>query len=246
MHCITDLLTHLNDYLQIALFSDYCPNGLQVEGKPQCVKVATAVSASENVINLAIDQKADLLIVHHGLFWNKDPYVITGPKRRKLKLLLESGLNLAAYHLPLDAHQEIGNNWKAARDLGWADLSSFWGIGVQGKVPKLSQADFQASLEKYYGQKASVVFGGKKAIETCALVSGGAYRQLEDAAKAGLDAFVTGNFDEPAWHMAHEEGINFYALGHAATEKVGPKALAQYLKESYGVEAFFIDEPNPF
>lgn len=246
MHCITDLLTHLNDYFQIALFSDYCPNGLQVEGKPQVVRVATAVSASENVINQAIDQKADLLIVHHGLFWNKDPYVITGPKRRKLKLLLESGLNLAAYHLPLDAHQGIGNNWKAARDLGWADLSAFWGIGVQGKVPNLSQADFQASLEKYYGQKASVVFGGKKTIETCALISGGAYRQLEDAAKAGVDAFVTGNFDEPAWHMAHEEGINFYALGHAATEKVGPKALAQYLKESYGVDAFFIDEPNPF
>ncbi|MFV0339676.1 MAG: Nif3-like dinuclear metal center hexameric protein [Parachlamydiaceae bacterium] len=246
MHYISDLVSHLNDYLQIALFTDYCPNGLQVEGKHEVKRVATAVSASEKVIQEAIEKKADLLIVHHGLFWNKDSYVVTGPKMRKLKLLLESGLNLAAYHLPLDAHQEVGNNWKAARDLGWNDLQPFCSIGVQGKVHPQSREGFQATLEAYYGQKAAVVWGGKDKIASCALISGGAYRSVEDASKAGVDAFITGNFDEPAWHMAHEEKINFLAQGHAATEKVGPKALGEYIQSTFELETFFIDEANPF
>lgn len=246
MLLIKDLLSHLNDYLQISLFSDYGPNGLQVEGKEQIKRIATAVSASQYVIEQAIEQKADLLVVHHGLFWNKDPYVVTGPKKRKLKLLLEAELNLVAYHLPLDANQEIGNNWKAARDLGWQDLTPFSTVGVKGSFPKMPREKFQSALENYYGQKAAVVWGGKKEIGSCALISGGAYRQIDEAILAQLDAFITGNFDEPAYHMAREGGINFLAMGHAATEKVGPKAMANYLSSEYQVDAFFIDEPNPF
>lgn len=246
MHYITDLLSLLNDYLQVPLFQDYCPNGLQVEGKPQVSAVATAVSASENVIRHAIEKKADLLIVHHGLFWQKDSYVIDRSKKRKLSLLMKHDISLAAYHLPLDAHREVGNNWKAAIDLGWTELSPFGGVGVRGKVLGHSRESFQRSLEEYYGQKAHVALGGKERIETCALISGGAYRSTDEAARAGIDCFITGNFDEPVWHLAHEEKINFFALGHASTEKVGPRALADYLRRVLNVNAFFIDELNPF
>lgn len=246
MHYIADILSHLNDYLQIGLFQDYCPNGLQVEGKPSILRVATAVSASENIIQLAAEKKVDLLIVHHGIFWNKDPYVITGPKRRKLKVLMDHNISLAAYHLPLDAHREVGNNWKAAIDLGWTDLEPFELVGVKGRMKKQPREDFQKSLESYYGQKAAAALGGKEQVETCALISGGAYRSIEGAAVQGIDCFVSGNFDEPAWHMAHEGSINFFALGHAATEKIGPRSLADYLRRVLNLDAFFLDELNPF
>lgn len=246
MHYIADILSHLNDYLQAGQFQDYCPNGLQVEGKQHISRVATAVSASEHILSQAAEKKVDLLIVHHGIFWNKDPYVIIGPKKRKLKILMDHQISLAAYHLPLDAHHEVGNNWKAAIDLGWTDLEPFEAIGVRGKFKKQSREDFQKSLESYYGQKAAVAFGGKEQVETCALISGGAYRSIDCASQAGLDCFVTGNFDEPAWHMAHEGDINFFALGHAATEKVGPRSLADYLRRVLNLDAFFLDELNPF
>lgn len=246
MHYIADILSHLNDYLQAGQFQDYCPNGLQVEGKQRVSRAATAVSASENILKQAAEKKVDLLIVHHGMFWNKDPYVILGPKKRKLKILMDHQISLAAYHLPLDAHHEVGNNWKAAIDLGWTDLEPFDTIGVKGRFKKQSREDFQKILESYYGQKAAVAFGGKEQVETCALISGGAYRSIDGASQAGVDCFITGNFDEPAWHMAHEGGINFFALGHAATEKVGPRSLADYLRRVLNLDAFFLDELNPF
>jgi dinuclear metal center YbgI/SA1388 family protein len=246
MHYIADILSHLNDYLQAGQFQDYCPNGLQVEGKQNVSRVATAVSASENILKQAAEKKVDLLIVHHGMFWNKDPYVIFGPKKRKLKILMDHHISLAAYHLPLDAHHEVGNNWKAAIDLGWTDLLPFEEIGVRGRFKKQSREELQSSLESYYGQKAVVALGGKEQVETCALISGGAYRSIDCAVGAGVDCFVTGNFDEPAWHMAHEGNINFFALGHAATEKVGPRSLADYLRRVLNLDAFFLDELNPF
>ncbi len=251
MHCITDLLSHLNDYLQVSLFSDYCPNGIQVEGKQRISKVATAVSASVKIIEEACRRDVDLLIVHHGMFWDKDPYPVLGPKKRKLELLLKHGISLAAYHLPLDAHREVGNNWKAAIDLGWSGLEPFGyyrglPIGVQGSFSKMPREKLQAALEAYYGQKAAVAFGGKEMVSSCALVSGGAYRQIEEASQKGVDCFVTGNFDEPAWHMAHEGAVNFFALGHAATEKVGPRALADYLRRVHNLDAVFLEELNPF
>lgn len=243
---LTDLLNQLNDYLQVSLFKDYCINGLQVEGKRKIKKIATAVSASLNVIQKAIEQDVNVLIVHHGIFWDKDSPIIQGTKREKLALLLKEEVSLAAYHLPLDAHREVGNNWKAAIDLGWEELEPFEGVGVRGKIKKITREDFQKGLEDYYGQKAVCAFGGKKEMTTVALISGGAYRQISAAAACEIDSFITGNFDEPAWHMAHEEKINFYALGHAATEKIGPRALADFIRRIYNLDAIFIDEINPF
>lgn len=251
MHTLLDLSNQLNEFLQISLFSDACPNGIQVEGNENITTAATAVSCSMNVIKEAAARGVNLLIVHHGIFWHRDSPVISGVKKEKLKLLLSSGISLAAYHLPLDAHREVGNNWKAALDLGWSDLEPFFAmdgqfIGVKGHFKPLSTADFQSSLEKYYGQKAAVALGGKKTVQSAALISGGAYKQIVDAAKSGVDCYITGNFDEPAWHDAHEYGINFFSLGHASTEKVGVRALADYLTSVHRLKTSFIDEFNPF
>lgn len=248
---LKELLRFLDELFLKNGIQDFCPNGLQVEGKHSIARIATAVSANLATIEAAIGNHADALIVHHGLFWKNDSYAIQGVKREKLSKLLAHGISLIAYHLPLDMHGEVGNNWKAARDLGWTDLEPFGffngaGAGVKGKVGSDSRAEFKKKLEKYYQHPATCALGGPDVIRTAALVSGGAYKMLYDAAAEGIDAFITGNFDEPAWHQAKEEKINFYAMGHSATERVGPLALAEYLAKSLPVPCQFIDIENPF
>ncbi len=251
MITLQELCYKLNGLLLRPEITDYCPNGLQVEGKEKISKVVTGVSASFSTIEAAVKANADALIVHHGMFWKGDSYVVNGAKKRKLALLIESGISLLAYHLPLDAHEEYGNNWKAAKEMGWQNLEPFGifngvPIGVKGTFSPVSREAFQQLLEKYYDHPANSALGGKEQVSTVGLVSGGAYRSIEEAAKEGLDCFVTGNYDEPAWHMAHEMGVNFFPLGHSATERVGPRALGEWLKETTGVAVEFVDIPNPF
>lgn len=248
---LKELTQFLDELLPSKGITDYAPNGLQIEGKENITKLATAVSASLETIEAAVKQKMDVLIVHHGLFWQRDSYVIQGVKRQKLALLLENGISLFAYHLPLDMHTEIGNNWKVAKDLGWVDLQPFGNlngvpIGVKGKIPSCSQKELQECLENYYQHPAVCAWGGRDCIQTIALVSGGAYKIMIDAAKEGIDAFITGSFDEPIWYQAKEEGINFLALGHSATERVGPRALAKHLTETLLFPCDFLDLENPF
>lgn len=248
---LKDLQYYCDNLLSSKTIPDYCSNGLQVEGRPQIKKLATAVSASLATIESAVKYGADVLLVHHGIFWNGDSYNITGTVRQKLLLLLKNDISLLAYHLPLDMNQEFGNNWKAAQDLGWTDLKPFGfskGLfsGVQGKLPKMSREKFQQKLEIYYQHPAHCALGGKSEIESAALISGGAYKYITEASLAGLDCFITGNFDEPAWHQAFEERINFFAMGHSATEKIGPKTIGQHLKEKFNLEYQFLDIPNPF
>ena len=246
-----DLEVYLNNYLKVSVIKDYCPNGLQVEGRSDIKKMATAVSASLETFEQCIEQAIDALIVHHGLFWEKDPYQLVGIKRAKIELLLKGGISLFAYHLPLDAHQEVGNNWQAARDWGWENLEPFgdyYGtlIGVKGTFTDRPIQQLVKEVENYYGHPAASALGGKKNVKSGALISGGAYKELAKAAAAGVDCFITGNFDEPAWNVAHEEGIHFLALGHAATEKVGPRALARHISEKFDVPVQFLDTFNPF
>lgn len=250
MHC-SELEAYLHSYLTVSLIRDFCPNGLQVEGTKEIKKVATAVSANWMTLEKAAEAGAHGLIVHHGLFWNNDPYPIVGAKRKKMELLLKHGMALYGYHLPLDAHQVVGNNWQAARALGWGDLQPFGDyngtlIGVKGTFEPKPIEEFIRVVERYYEHPATVALGGKKVVGSAALISGGAYKELSAAARAGVDCFITGNFDEPAWGVAYEEGINFLALGHSATEKVGPKALAEHLKQQLHLDAFFLDISNPF
>lgn len=251
MITLTELVTYLNEKLQASSFSDFTSNGLQVEGKAHICKSATAVTASLKTIQEAVKEGVDVLIVHHGLFWKGDEWPVVGAKKEKLKLLLDHGISLLCYHLPLDAHQEFGNNWGAAQEMGWAHLESFGDfngkkIGVKGTFARCPVTHFQKRLEEYYQHQAHVAYGGKEFVETVALISGGAYRAITDAIKEGVDCFVTGNFDEPAWHHAFEGKIHFFALGHAATERIGPRALGKHIQDYFRIENIFLDIENPF
>lgn len=251
MITLKELSAYLNDYLHCGLFVDYCKNGVQVEGCKTVGSIATAVSANLETIEAAQKLAVDALIVHHGLFWKNDSHVISGSKKEKIKILLGNDMSLLAYHLPLDAHLAVGNNWKAAKDMGWTDLQPFGlfdgqPIGVKGRLNKMNRNQFQKELEKYYGQNAHSALGGREEVETAALISGGAYKSILEAAAQGIDCFVTGNFDEPAWNHAYEEKVNFFALGHTATERIGVRALGEHLGEKFGLKHHFIDTPNPF
>ncbi len=251
MITLQELSSYLDLLLSSADFTDDCPNGLQVEGKREVRKIAFAVSASVAAIEAAVQLGADALIVHHGIFWQKDPLPVCGPKKQKLEKLLCNQISLLGYHLPLDAHQQLGNNWKAAADLGWFQLEPFGlfrkkVIGVKGQFTKMRIEDFQNALEKYYGHPAHPALGGKKEVLTCGIISGGAHWSLVEAAEQGLDCYITGSFDEPIWDIAHEREINFFALGHYATERVGIMALCKDIQAHYGISCSFIDLPNPF
>lgn len=241
----------LDEWLESDSFKDYGPNGLQVEGAPRITKAATAVSASLETIEAAVEAGVQALVVHHGMFWKKDDYCVTGVKRKKLELLLQNGISLLGYHLPLDAHRALGNNWRAAQDLGWHNPEPFGNfdgvcIGVKGSFEPISVDKFQGQLEKYYEHRAHVAPGGKSEISSAALISGGAHWSIKEAVKAGVDCFITGSFDEPIWHIAREEGIHFFAMGHSATERVGPRALGECIQEQLDIETVFLDLANPF
>jgi dinuclear metal center YbgI/SA1388 family protein len=248
---LLELNQYTDEFLQSKLVADNCPNGLQIEGQQEIRCLASAVTASLKTIEAAVTLGAQALVVHHGLFWNGDSYVISGSKYEKIRLLIKNGISLLSYHLPLDMNQQVGNNWKAAQDMGWKDLQPFGSykgmfIGVQGRIPATPRDELQKQLEKYYQHSAFCALGGKENVQSVALISGGAYRSISEAGSAGIDCFITGNFDEPAWHLAHEEKVNFYALGHSATERIGPKALGEHLSQKFNLEHRFIDIPNPF
>jgi len=245
------LSAYLDELMFVSEFKDYCPNGLQVQGKPSILKIATAVSASLETIEKAVEAGVDALIVHHGMFWKGEPAPVVGVKKKKLKLLIQNEISLLGYHLPLDAHGTLGNNWKVAHDLGWFNLAPCGIVegkatGVMGFFSPMTREAFGKLIEEYYGHPINCALGGKEMVESVYLISGGAYKYLSDAVSCGADCFITGNFDEPAWHDAFELGINFYAMGHSATERVGPIALGNHLKERFQIDCHFIDVYNPF
>lgn len=247
------LIDYLDDELEVSTIDDFCPNGLQVEGQNKTVQlIATAVSASLETIHKATLLKPQVLLVHHGLFWDKDSHRILGVKKEKIMKLLQHGITLLGYHLPLDCHKVWGNNWKAARDMGWKDLKSFGSycgsaqIGVIGNMDSIPIATFQKQLEKYYQHPAHIALGGPTVIKKAALISGGAHKEIRKAIETKADAFITGSFDEPIWHIAHEEKINFFALGHSHTERVGPQAIGDHLAKKFNLKHQFIDIENPF
>ncbi len=250
---LESLVNYLHDNLELSSIDDFCPNGLQVDsGHHEITQITTAVSASLETIDAAIALKPQVLLVHHGIFWNKDSLCITGVKRDKIKRLLDHGISLLAYHLPLDCHQKWGNNYKAAHDMGWKNLQGFGPrcpqaqLGVFGEIPPTPVAAFQEKLEDFYNHSATTALGGPQIISKVALISGGAHREIEQAAKAGADAFITGSFDEPTWHLAKELNIHFFAMGHSNTEKIGVQTLGNHLKQKFHLTHHFLDIPNPF
>lgn len=246
-----DLVAYCDDLLEPDAFDDLVPNGLQVEGAPEVDHVVTGVSACQDLFHAAARRDADAVLVHHGLFWPGEPTRIVGPHRERIELLLEEDLNLVAYHLPLDAHPEVGNNFPAARDLGLVDLEP-WAehggepVGVRGSFPEPRDAEtLIGDLGEHYGQQVLAFPEGPDQVEDVGIVSGAAEEDARLAARQGLDLFVTGEASE--WNMRHarETGLHFVAAGHHATERRGVQLLAERLATEFGLTHEFVDIPNP-
>lgn len=239
-----DILEHARELLDLDAYHDYGPMGLQVVGADEVTKIAAGVSSSRELFERAVQAGAELLIVHHGLFWENDPRVVDGVMKARLKALFDGDVTLAAYHLALDAHPEIGNNALLARMLGIQGLERVleWGFGGQLDA---GLAELVDRLEQATGQKAQVFDGGPERIERAAVITGGAARLFPQIAALGYDAYVTGEPAEPTLHAARELGTHFLAGGHYATETFGIKALAEKLAERFELEWEFLDLPNP-
>lgn len=249
---VSDLLVYLENLLKPSLFRDYCPNGLQLGNEnDQISKIAFGVTADLETIEQAIAYQANVLVTHHGILWNADSLPIVGRKKIRIEKLLQSRISLISYHLPLDAHNEIGNNWKVARDLNWNDLCTFGSlllpIGVAGTFDPISIEDFQSLLSKYYqSHPIGSVLGGKRIVSSAAIMSGGAYKEIDLATRLGYDCFITGNYDEPAWSIAMEEKINFFAYGHTITERIGITALSEKIEKKFGLNCKVLVSTNLF
>ena len=243
-----ELLRGLDGLLQPERFKDYGPNGLQVEGKDSIQRIVSGVTASRALIEAAIAARADALFVHHGLFWRGQDGRIVGWMKERLRLLLAHDINLFAYHLPLDAHPELGNNAQLGRVLGWQADQRF-GEQELGCVAPAAFADAQAlaaHVERVLGRAATLVPGDStRAIRRVAWCTGGAQGFFEAAIAAGADAFITGEISEPQAHLARETGVAFIAAGHHATERYGAPAVAAHMAAQYGLEHQFIDIANP-
>jgi len=247
---LKDLLNYSNNVLEIERFQDYCPNGLQVEGKAEIKKIISGVTASQALIDAAIKEKADVLLVHHGYFWKGEDPQITGLKFKRIRSLIESGINLLAYHLPLDAHPVYGNNAKLAEILDMEIAGTFPAtkdaVGMYGRLRKpMSASAFGQKISKSLDREATHIGENSEQIQTVAWCSGAAQNYITDAAELGVDAYISGEISEQTMHIADECGIHYYAAGHHATERYGIQAFGDHLASHYGISHQFIDIPNP-
>jgi dinuclear metal center YbgI/SA1388 family protein len=247
-----DMLTaQLNALLQPERFKDYGPNGLQVEGKAQVRKIVSGVTASVALIDAAIAAQADAVFVHHGLFWRGQSGCVTGWMKQRLQKLLAHDINLYAYHLPLDAHPQLGNNAQLGLKLGFSTTGRFGeqelGFmgqrsdgGVFGDVQQLAQ-----HISIVLNRPVTGIECARAAIKNIAWCTGGAQSYFEAAIAAGADAFITGELSEPQTHYAREMGVAYFACGHHATERYGANAVAAHVAAQHGVAHEFIDIDNP-
>lgn len=239
----------INQKLNSDAIKDYVPNGLQIEGRESIQKILTGVTASLEFIDAAIARNVDAVIVHHGYFWKSETPVIRGMKYARIKKLIENGINLYAYHLPLDLHAELGNNAQLAKMWNIQDvmpISEQQPLVLTGNLSQeISVDEFSQMIETSLDRKPFIEASGPKMIKRIAWCSGAAQDYLEDAANAGFDAFITGEVSERTIYIARELGIHFIAAGHHATERDGVKALGQWLAQEYSFDVEFIDINNP-
>jgi dinuclear metal center YbgI/SA1388 family protein len=249
-----DLVDHLADLLNVQDFDDYCPNGLQVEGRAEISNIIGGVTASHALIDVAVAQGADALLVHHGYFWKGEDPRVVGMKQSRLKALLDAEINLLAYHLPLDAHPELGNNAQLAALLALKTTGSFGrgsgpDIGLYGELEKPCTAEaFGQHLTEKLGRTPMHIpsdSNGGREIRTIAWCTGAAQGFLEQAAALGVDAFLSGEISEQTVHEARELGIHYFSAGHHATERGGVMALGAHLVDEFRVDFEFVDIPNP-
>jgi len=243
-----ELELYLNNVLETGRFKDYCPNGLQVEGRRRVNKIATGVTASLAFLEAALEWGADAVLVHHGYFWRNEAPQITGRKYKRLKLLLANDLNLFAFHLPLDDHPEYGNNAQLGKRMGWIPDGRFGDqdLGWMTTLPMpITLAHFAAQVEQTLGREPLVLGDPDRELRRVAWCTGAAQSYFEAAIDAGADVFLTGEISEPTTHMSAESGVAFLAAGHHATERFGVQALGAHLSEAFDVEHLFIDIHNP-
>ncbi len=251
MASLEELTEYINTFLQIDRFKDYCPNGLQVEGKSAVHSVVTGVTASQALIDLACEKNVDAILVHHGYFWRNEDARIVGIKRKRIAALIENNISLLAYHLPLDAHPQVGNN---------AQLGQLLGIQIDGEMrsndnticgsyghlnsPMNAEA-FKSAMDSALKRKSTHIHAGASGITTIGWCTGAGQGFIDVAAKQNLDAYISGEISEATTHLAREAGIHYFAAGHHATERYGVQALAGHLAKQFGIEHEFVDVDNP-
>lgn len=242
---------YLRDYLATDSISDYCPNGLQIEGRQQLQRLVTGVTASQALIDAAVAVNADAILVHHGYFWKQESATIIGMKQRRIKSLLAHDINLFAYHLPLDIHADVGNNRQLAELFGFTSSAALPGIVPSGLVrfTELAQAltseELAQRISSALQRPLTCMVPREQPISKVAWCSGGGQDYIDAAAAQGCDAFITGEVSEQTVHSAREQGLAFYAAGHHATERCGIKALGEHLAAKFGLQVEFIDIDNP-
>ncbi len=248
---LTQLIDYLDRYLEVRRFRDHCPNGLQVEGRAQVGSLVTGVTACLELVEAAISEDADAVLVHHGYFWKGEPAPLTGMKARRLRRLLETGTSLLAYHLPLDAHPEVGNNACIARELGLhtegaLDDDQSASLAMFGRTAEpVAASSFVRTIAQALGREPLWIAGGADTMHTVGWCTGAAQDYIHYAVAKGLDAFVSGEVSERTTHIAREEGIHYFAAGHHATERYGVQALGAHLAGKFSLKHRFIEVENP-
>jgi len=243
-----ELNRYLDGLLEVSRYRDYCPNGLQVEGRGEIRCVVSGVTASLDLIQAAIAEDADAILVHHGYFWKSDDPCLTGTRRARIGLLIAHELNLFAYHLPLDAHAEFGNNAQLGKRLGLVETGRFADqeIGVRGMLEApMRLGDFTLRIKQRLGREPLVIGDAAREVRQIAWCTGAAQGFFEEAIKLRPDAYLSGEISEQQVHLARESGVAFIAAGHHATEKYGVQALGEHLAARFGLEHRFVDIPNP-
>lgn len=251
MASLRELVDYTNGLLAIGRFQDYCPNGLQVEGRPEVGLLVSGVTACQDLIDAAIAAGADAVLVHHGYFWKGEDPCITGMKRRRLQRLLGAQTSLLAYHLPLDAHPELGNNAQLGRVLGFETRGALGGDDGAGLLhyaypePAIEPAALAVRIRGALGRTPLHIPGVHDPIRSVGWCTGAAQSWIETAAGQGLDAFISGEISEQTVHVARECGIHYFAAGHHATERFGVQALGRHLAERFSIEHRYIEIENP-
>ncbi|MBP9805232.1 MAG: Nif3-like dinuclear metal center hexameric protein [Candidatus Accumulibacter sp.] len=243
-----ELIRYLDKLLEAGRFRDYCPNGLQVEGRSEVQRLVAGVSATQALLDAAVARDADAILVHHGWFWRGEDGRVTGMRKTRLQKLLRHDLNLIAYHLPLDGHPELGNNAQLAKRFGWLVDDRFGDQDI-GYLGHLENPRTVAAIGERVGsalQRAPLLIGdGGRLVSRVGWCSGAAQGLFEEAIARGVDLYLSGEISEQTVHLARESGVAYLAAGHHASERYGVRALAEHLAERFGLNCEFVDLDNP-
>ena len=243
---LKQIVSYCDTHLAPGTFDDYCPNGLQVEGRAEVGHIVSGVTASQALLDRAVDAGADLVLVHHGYFWRGEPAPLVGLKARRIRTLMSAGISLLAYHLPLDAHPQLGNNRQLGLRLGFDGAAAgdglLWGVDL---ATPTTAGDLAGRVRSALGREPLMIGDTAAALHRVAWCTGAAQGMLSQAVAGGFDAFVSGEISEQTVHEAREQGVVYLSAGHHATERYGVQALGERIARQFNVRHSFIDIDNP-